>query len=248
VSPNAPSLLAILLCAGVLAAPSLRAQTITGTVLESSSDTPVPGAVVRLLSADSEILATTLSDSTGTYSLSALDPGNFMLSAARLGFFEFVSPLLSASNPSGIYPVDLALVLDPVELEGITVRAEQQAGLAQGLRRSVGLDPRGLSHKPIGYDQLMAHVVQGHDLVDVVRRDSGPRILIRQDPDGPCFLYRNRSCLPVYLDGDRIPKNIVEVIPVDMLEYAVIVTPTESVQYAGGGVLLFTYRWLWWNR
>lgn len=245
---SVPAASVTMLCAALMAAPSLSAQTITGMVVEASGETPVPGALVRLLSPDSAIIATAISDSTGAYTLSAGEPGRFVISAARLGFFEFVSPLLSASNPSGIYPVDLVLILDPVELEGITVRAEQQAGLAQGLRRAIGLDPRGLSHKPIGYDQLMAHVLQGHNVVDVVRRDSGPRILIRQDPDGPCFLYRNRSCLPVYLDGDRIPKNIVDVIPVDMLEHAVIVTPTESVQYAGGGVLLFTYRWLWWNR
>lgn len=241
-------MLAILLCTGVLAASSLRAQTITGVVVEASGETPVPGALVRLLTPDSAIIATAISDSTGVYTLFAREPGQFVISAARLGFFEFVSPLLSVSNPSGTYPVDLALVLDPVELEGLTVRAEQQAGLARGLRRAIGLDPRGLSHKPIGYDQLMAHDLRGYNLVDVVRRDAGPRIIIRQDLDGPCFLYRNRSCLPVYLDGDRIPKNIIDVIPLGMLENAVIVTPAESVQYAGGGVLLFTYRWLMWNR
>lgn len=237
-----------MLCAVALVAAPLQGQTISGVVFEGLSETPVPGAVVRLLSADSDILFTTLSDSTGAYTLSAPEPGRFLLSAARLGFFEFVSPLVSASNPEGVYALDLALDLDPVELEGITVRAEQQAGLARGLRRAVGLDPRSLAHEPISRDQLMNHVVQGHMLEDVIRRNSGPRIIIRQDADGPCFLYRNRSCLPVYLDGDRIPKNITTVIPLEMLEYAVIVTANESVQYPGGAVLLYTYRWLWWMR
>lgn len=245
------SLIRALACAGALVASTApaQAQTITGAVLEGSSDAPVPGAVVRLLDSAGEIVTTTLADTIGLYTLHAPSPGRYVISAERLGFHPFESMLLSVSNPDGTYAADLEMTMDPIELQGITVRAEEQAELRDGLRRVVGLDLRSLARDPIDRAQLVSHVERAHDLGAMLRWSQAGAVQVQDDPiEGPCFRVRGRNCLPIYLDGDFVPRNIADVVPLEMLEYVVILNPNESVQYPGGAVLLYTFRWLWWNR
>ena len=237
----------LLLLGGVFNAAPVAAQTVTGTVWEGSGSAAIPGAVVRLLSRDLTVLATTLTDSVGGYVLSAPDPGEFKISAERLGFFPFESPLLRLPNADGVYAADLSMELDPVELQGLTVRAEQRSEIEGGLRRAVGVSLQALAKPLIAREELVDHVVQSHDLLDLMRW-SGRGVQIREEADGPCFLLRGFYCLPVYLDGHRLPQNIVDILQIDMLEYVVVLTPNESVLYPGGGVMLYTFRWLWETR
>lgn len=252
VTPRLPLILIrVFLCAGALltAGSTVHAQTITGAVVEGSSDAPVAGAVVRLLDAAGEIVSTTLADTVGLYMLEAPSPGRYVISAERLGFHPFESMLLSVSNPDGTYAADLEMTMDPIELQGITVRAEERAELRDGLRRVVGLNLKSLARDPIDRAQLVSHVERAHDLGAMLRWSQAGAVRVQDDPiEGPCFSVRGRRCLPIFLDGDFVPRNIADVVPLDMLEYVVILNPNESVQYPGGAVLLYTFRWLWWNR
>ncbi len=238
-----PGVVILLLVGGLNGTPA-AAQTITGTVWEGSGSVAVPGAVVRLLSRDLTVLATAVADSLGSYVLLAPDPGEFKISAERLGFFPFESPLLRLPNADGVYAADLSMELDPVELQGLTVRAEQRSELEGGLRRAVGVNLQALAKPVIAREELVDHVIQSHDLLDLMRW-SGRGVQIREEANGPCFLLRGFYCLPVYLDGHRLPQNVVDILQIDMLEYVVVLTPNESVLFPAGGVMLYTFRWLW---
>ena len=57
-------------------------------------------------------------------------------------------------------------------------------------------------------------------------------------------MSRARGCLPVYLNGFPMAAELVPVIPLDMLDTAVVMFPGESIAYPTGGLLLFTEAWL----
>ena len=83
----------------------------------------------------------------------------------------------------------------------------------------------------------------GWDLTDILRRGGAAGVFVRETPTTVCVEFR-KSCLPVYLNGMRVPGEIVRDLPLEMLEVGVILQPSESVQYEAGGVLLYTIHWM----
>lgn len=75
-----------LLLLALAAAPGLHAQVAQGRVLEATSNEPVPGAIVSLMSPAGARAAATLTDSTGTYRVQAPAPGTYTLQVQRVGY------------------------------------------------------------------------------------------------------------------------------------------------------------------
>ena len=95
------------------------------------------------------------------------------------------------------------------------------------------------------FDAIQGHIMQGHNLEDLMRRTDRAGLIVRYTADGPCFSLRARGCLPVYLNGLRLNRDFMGDVPLDMLYTVVVVTPTDGVmQYGGGAVLLYTEAWL----
>ena len=237
----------LLLAAGTLGAGPLTAQTFEGRVLGVSGEGPVGTALVRLVDAEGEQRAISISAADGFYRLRAPEPGVYRIEAERIGYTTVESPLLEALRADGVYPIDLEMAAAPVELLGLTVEtarlSEERAD--HTVRMIIGLHPNSLRFRPVGYETLQDHLARAHTLTDVVRWEFAPAVLVRETRSGPCFEYRTNRCLPVYLNSMRLDEDYMPDLPLDMLYRVQVVTPTDgSVVYPGGAVLLYTEAWL----
>lgn len=219
------------------------AQTMRGRVLDDENERPVPTALVRLVDAAGEDRGVTAADSSGGYRLELPEPGVYRLVAERLGYEAFETPLLDVADGDGVYPVDLLMRRAPIPIAGLEVSTERAERQIQLL---IGMSPRSLRHRPIFRETIDSHVDRAHDLIALMRWEGRAGLtVIEGDPsDGPCFLVRAYTCLPVYLNGFQLNAELVPLVPLDMLDAIVLMMPKESVQYPAGAVLLYTAAWM----
>lgn len=220
------------------------AQVFQGRVVGANGEGPISTALVRLVDEAGERMAITIADEGGRFRVEAAAPGSYRLQAERVGYQSAETPLLRATDPQGTFDIDLVMAASPVELEGILVRvAEDEAD--RTVRQLVGLSPASMRFGPVRHAALVEHAERSHTLVDVIRWEYAPTILVRETLDGPCFQYRARGCLPVYLNGMRLNRGLMPDVPIDMLFRVQVVAPTDgSLAYGAGAVLLYTERWL----
>jgi hypothetical protein len=227
-----------------LARAPAAAQVLQGRVVGASGEGPVATALVRLVDEEGEQLAISIADSAGVYRLEAPAPGTYRLQAERLGYQDAETPLLRAIDPEGVFDIDLVMSAAPVEVQGLTVRVPEDDA-DQAVQMMIGLNPTSLRFRPVRFDALADHVARAHTLVDVMRWEYAPAVLVRETFDGPCFEYRVRNCLPVYLNSMRLNRDFMPDIPLDMVYRIQVITPTDgSVVYPSGAVLLYTEAWL----
>ena len=235
------------LCLLLVAPGALAAQTFQGRVLEDGAETPVATALVSLVDEEGDQVGVSIADSAGAYRLEAPEPGIYRLRAERIGFATFETPLLEARSGEGTYEVDLLLRTDPYDLPGFTVMSDRVSDQEadREIRLMIGVSPRSLRFRPIGFDVIQDHVDRAHQLSDLMRWENLAGLAVRHDLEGPCFSLRGRGCLPVYLNGLRLRREFVETVPLEMLYRVVVVTPTDgSLTYPSGAVLLYTEAWL----
>lgn len=228
----------VVLIAGV--AP-LAGQTIQGRVLEVVDQAPVPTALVRLLDESGETRGLSAADSIGDFRLSAPAPGTYRIQVERIGFERLETPLLDVPNAEGVYPIELLMERSPVPIRGLEVTAEMVDGRLQSM---TGRDPRSMRWAPFYRETLVAHVERSHDLTDLMRWSNLAGIEVFEYRDGPCYLMRRYGCLPVFLNGVELIPEIFDNLPLDMLETVAVLSPTESVLYPDGGILLYTDAWI----
>lgn len=71
-----------------------------------------------------------------------------------------------------------------------------------------------------------------------------PNLQVTGSRQTPCFQFRNRGCLPVYLDGARLTRFSTRDVPLEMLGTAIVLLPNETAAYPAGGVHLFSVGFL----
>ena len=219
---------------------SAAGQVLQGRVLDDEDERPVPTAVVRLLDAALEQKGLAIADSLGRYRLEVPGPGRFHISAERLGYDPFTSHLLEVADAEGTYPVDIGMRRVPLPISGIVVSAERFAELDRGLRREIGMRTSSLRFRPFMRPAIEEHWQKGHNVEDMVRWSNLAGIIVKQTTDGPCFQWRSRGCIDVYLNNFKVNPEFVPVVPLDMVETMVVVTPEETLLYPRGGILLYT--------
>jgi hypothetical protein len=220
---------------------SVSAQTLQGRVLDDADDAPIPTALVRLVDEEGDEQAITAADSSGAYRLVAPGPGVYRVAAERIGYDDLQTPLLEAQNADKVYPVDLLMRRSPVPIRGLEVSTEQAD---REIRLMIGISPRSLRVEPIRFPEIREHAERAHDLSDMIRWGNTAGLIVFETTDGPCYQARARGCLPVYLNGFRMNRELIPAIPLDMLHTVVVLYPTESIAYPGGAVLLYTEAWL----
>ena len=218
-------------------------QVLRGVVLEDGTDRPIPGAVLRLLDQGGGGRSLAIADSAGGYVLPVGSPGDYRIAAEAFGYYPFVSLLLSVGQQES-YAVDVALVPAPVGLPGLEVAADRYAELETGLRLVIGLHPNSLRYAPILRPTIDEHLAKGRGLPDLVRWSILPSITVKNATDSPCFQWRSRHCLPVYLNGAPLYPEVVALLPLDVVDLIVFMGPKESVAYPFGAVLLYTAGWV----
>ncbi len=134
--------------AALLSVPSLLpvgvspvlAQTIWGTVLDSSNGRGVAMAAVYLSNQGREHVSVAMADSLGRYRLSVPASGEYIIVAQRFGYEDMYSPLLEVSGQRE-YPIDLELRPEPLGLGGITVTVENDK-VVEWLTLEMGVSPK----------------------------------------------------------------------------------------------------------
>ena len=122
---------------GAVAAPSpLPAQTLVGRVLDDTRESPVAGALVRLLDRDGKERARALADSAGRFGLGPPKAGEYCLEATSLGYQRTLSPLLAFAQGQGTAALDLMMVPAPIGLEGLSVEVDAEGRAAEDLSLS----------------------------------------------------------------------------------------------------------------
>lgn len=222
----------------------LQAQTLEGRVLEEEGDRPVSTAIVRLLDADGKPARLVLADTLGRYLIEAPGPGRYYLSAERIGYETTRSPLLEVESPDGTYPVDISMRRAPLGLPGFEVTTKRFREIERGIQLELGTSVPALRFRPIMRPAIEDHLNKGHDLEDVIRWASLPSIIVKETTEGPCFQWRARQCLEVYLDGLHVNPAFVPMLPLDMAETIVVLEPGESLAYPSGAVLVYTKGWI----
>lgn len=221
----------------------LLGQDIRGRVLEAGSERGVARALVQLIDTDDEVEALALSDSSGVYRLTTPGPGEYRLTAEAYGYDPLRSLLLSVGDRES-YTVDVELAPVPLPIPGLRVRADRYEEIEDGLRLEIGIHPRSLRYEPVMRPEIEDHLDNAHGLTELVRWSNLASVVTRETRDGPCFQWRNRHCIPVYLNGMKVAQEMVPVLPLDGIEMIVIVTPGETIMYIGGAVLLYTPGWI----
>lgn len=173
------------------------AQTLRGVVLERGTDRPIGLARTALVAAGDSVVAQTLSDVSGAFSLTSRTAGDFILRATALGYRESYTGVYEL-GAGGEITVEIRLVPDPLEIEGLTVAPEAtlpklvESGFVERFEGGVGhfLTPADLESGT------------GRLLVDRLAKIPGVRVLRDK-----VFLFSRRGSLcvpPVYLDGTKV--------------------------------------------
>jgi len=229
------------IAAVVIAPKVIIAQTIEGRVLDDQDDRPIPTALVRLVDEAGAPLSIAAADSLGFYRITVPTPGVFRLEAERIGYDPFETPPLEVRNDAGVYPVDLLMRRAPLPIVGLAVSAEQ---VDRRVRSMTGIDPRSLRWDPFRRDDLVNHVERAHDLTAMMRWSNLGGVEVFDYLDGPCYLIRRSGCMAVYLNGFELTPESVDMVPLDMLETVVVLSPAESILYPRGAVLMYTEAWI----
>ena len=218
-------------------------QELRGRVLEAGDERRVGRALVRLIDNDEEVRAMAVSDSSGIYRLSTPGPGDYRLTVEAFGYAPFQSHLLAVGERES-YLVDIELTPTPLPVSGLVVSADRFEELERGLRLEIGVNPRALRYPPIMRPEIDDHIERAHGLTELVRWSNTASIVTRETSDGPCFQWRNRQCMRVYLNGFEVARAMIPALPLAMIEMIVIMTPGDSIAYPGGAVLLYTPGWV----
>ena len=220
------------------------AQTLEGRVIDGRNLSSVPGTLIRLLDGGDNLRAVTIADDEGLFRIQAPAPGTYRVVAARLGVEDYRSQQVDMPEREGVYQLNITVVPSAIPLEGLEVNAERQREMSRALRLLLGTNPSTLRTPPIRYRELLAHAERGRRITDVVRVSNVPGMTVRIEEQGPpCFMFRSQDCAPVFLDGSRVPADLLNQVPLELLETIVFVSPGESTDY-GGSILLYTFGWL----
>lgn len=121
--PSPALTLLLVAAAAAMAHLPATAQTITGVVVEHSTDRPVPDVAVRLLDRAGLTVATTYSDENGRFRLTAPQPGAWGIAAERMGYGKTGADRLEVPA-LGTLDVQIRLSIRPLALDSaITVTA-----------------------------------------------------------------------------------------------------------------------------
>ena len=186
----------------------IRAQTLQGRLLEAESDAPIIQGELLLLSQSGAIVAQTVSDESGFFSLTAPRPGSFLLRAERMGYQGRVEGVFDLGEGSSM-TLEFRLLREPVTLDTLGVSVE-----ARSMRLELaGFYDRRQDHMGVFLDTEAIDAKQATLPTHLFRNI--PRIRIRQQPMGRSAIViqgaamislANRGiCYPrVLVDGNEV--------------------------------------------
>jgi hypothetical protein len=123
------SLLVLTLLAAVAVAFPAHAQTVQGRAVDRETMQPVSDASIALLDASGSAVATVLSGPDGTFRVTALAPGEYRVSASRLGYRPMLSGAVQLDDGQ-VVEVEARLGLEPVAMDTVDVLGRARPGIS----------------------------------------------------------------------------------------------------------------------
>ena len=250
--------LGLVLIGAVLSLPQPAVgQTILGRVLDQVNEQPIGGAIVSLVTRSGEERVRALADSVGRFVITPPEAGEYVLVAARFGYYETRSPLI-ALGTEGEAPLEMMMSPQPLGIDGLEVSVEELA--AEELNQ-LGLTPRQLGNRWIDREEIDAIPVK-RDMGVILERtaQAGIRItrpenLVPGSTDIGLCIAQDRArgadssynCSLIVLNG--VPVSGIQALNIDpaAIESIAILGPTEASTFYGtiggsGAVLVWTRR------
>lgn len=220
---------------------TLCGQEIRGQVVDGNSGRPLEGVEVVLLRPDLERIGATLSDATGNYTLTPSDPGEYVVTAAILGYFGLSSPLFRVDAEPPV-SLDFRLDPDPLELTGIEVEVDQ----LEAIRREVAM--LGVRIDDLGRrfidPAFVASRWAARNVGEVIQARALPGVTVLPEigNDPPCVrMQRGRTavgmwtCALVAVDGQLVNQSMLSLIPLEAISSIVVMLPVEATLLFGTG-------------
>ena len=200
----------------------LSAQTIRGTLMDLETGTPIDLGLVVMFTQQGDSIGLSVTDEQGRFSLTAREPGSFILLASALGYKETPAGVFELGE-GGVMDVEYRIAPDPVALDELVVSLNRpivehrlvRNGYIRRMQRGLGafVTPHDIEESPAtSTEDLLAHVpgIRVADIRTVQLTDSDSAVSITPRSDlGQTVEIRSPTggwCSPtVYLDGARVP-------------------------------------------
>jgi hypothetical protein len=199
--PAAHLLRSALLAAGWLLAATLpaAAQAVHGTVLDDLTNQRVAEARVRMYDAGGTLVATTLSDAQGRFTLQARRAGQHLLRVDRLGYALNISPPFSL-GPQEVLEIEFRLRAEGILLAPLTVLGRRSIELGRD-----GFERRMALGRGVFLDPAQVAALQPKQALDVFRHVDG--VVVDFDESGRFVIksMRGHQCLVVFVDNAPNP-------------------------------------------
>lgn len=220
-SVNGPSALGVAVVFLVLTTQGGSAQEATGRVIDGSTGTAIPGAVLLVLDSARTRVEATLVDSAGRYVVEFPSAGRHYLAAEAFGYTTAVSPPIDL--PAGTrFELDLELLPDPIALAPIEVSVRNEE-----LEQWVTL--RGHEANPAA--RMGYRSIQGRRIVEARAKAQDNTDFLRwlyvpiSHGRTVCIKVRN-ECADLYLDDRKVPAELIETFDLSTV-VAVLAVPYD---------------------
>lgn len=215
---------ALLLLAAI---PSASAQHIRGRVLDVGSNRPIPAVVLTLHAGDSSVVASSVSDAGGAWRLNAPRPGDYYITARRLGYEPWVTQTITIAADAALESIlrlqQVAITLDPVTARAAAMRQNlEYAGFFDRQRSNFGhfLGPDAIDRRQAARVTDLLTAIPGVQLFSPPNGGAGPaQIGLRGSSVTDGVLCRPR----VFVDGLMYAKGdarLARLRPADATEQA----------------------------
>lgn len=179
----------------------VHAQTITGVVLDVTTDRPLQNVQLIALDPDGASVDEALSNERGRFRLDLPGPGSYALSGTLIGYSTITSELLEFGE--GDVTVEIRMNMEALTLDPIIVRGRARA-LGQVDRFYERMERRGRS----GFGHFISREdIEGRAALvptDLLRMAPGVRVVPARFGSG-AGLRMSGGCIPaIYVDGMRI--------------------------------------------
>jgi len=208
------SFLGALALLGATGATAASAQTLDGRLLDADSGAPIDLGILVLLTTEGDTVALTATDPAGGFTLSAPEPGAFLLRASAFGYTEKEDGVFELGE-GGRMELEFRLASRAIDIEGILVTTERPApghplirnGFVDRYQRGFGhfISPRDLERTVFADTEALFHFVPGVRVVSTTTSAPGggalgieiDRVVMRGPFGGWCSPT-------VFMDGVRV--------------------------------------------
>lgn len=207
-----------LLSSGMLQ--TAQAQTINGTLMEVDSEQPISLGLVLMMTESGDSITSTVTDGRGRFSISADEPGSFVLIASAFGFKETAAGVFELGE-NGVMDIEFRIAAAPMPIDGLIVSLQRPVlehnlvrnGFVRRITRGQGrfITPADIEKSSVNTTADLFRGIPGVHLTNPPGGIIGPRTVVR-------LVSQNDYCAPtIYLDGARISSGMAADMSIDDL-------------------------------